>query len=201
MSLVTHLTALVLAGGRGVRIGGPKFGLRLGGERLVDRAVRRVAAHFAEVVVSRGAGPAIPDLAVRQVPDRERAFGPLAGLHAGLHAAHDDGIVTLPIDVPLLDPLLLVQLAEELGDDDALVVRSRSGLQPLLAAYHRRCLPAIEERIARGERQVLRFHADVRKRELVIDEQPRWRDRDAMFLNVNTPADLAAAERMLAEGG
>jgi len=197
MAPITHLTALVLAGGRGLRMGRPKFDLPLAGERLVDRAVRLVSAHFGDVLVSRGAGPAIPGLEVRQVPDQERSYGPLAGLQAGLRAVQTEGVVTLPIDMPLIDPAFLRLLADELGDADALVTRSRSGLQPLLAAYRRTCLPAIEDTMAQGVRQVLRFHAHVDKRELVVEQRDGWRDRDEMFLNLNTPADLKQAARAL----
>lgn len=200
MKRVTHLSALVLAGGRGKRMGTPKAVLQLAGERLVDRAVRLAGEVFGEVLVSRGIGAAIPHLTVRQVPDQERAFGPLAGLQAGLRAVRTEGIVTLPIDMPLIDPAFLALLAGELGDADALVTRSRSGLQPLLAAYHRRCLPAIEDTMARGQRQVLRFFPHVRLRELVVTEFEGWRDHDEMFLNVNTPADRDAALRALEAG-
>lgn len=80
------LDAVVLAGGRGRRMGGAdKAALRLGAERLVDRAVAaaRNAGAARVVVVGPASAGASGALAVREDPPFS---GPLAGLAAGLRA-------------------------------------------------------------------------------------------------------------------
>ncbi len=187
-----QIDAAVLAGGRGVRMGGPKASLRLGDERLVDRAVRIASSRFRRTFVVRGdpGDPPIPDLAVPQVPDRLPGLGALGGVHGALSAASGDGVVLLPVDVPLMHPDLLVLLAERLEGADAVVPRSASGLQPLVAAYARRCLPVVEAALRAGERQVLAFYDQIDLRVLDLRRELRWRDREELFTNVNTPADL-----------
>lgn len=78
--------AIVLAGGRGARLGGvDKAGVELDGERLVDRVVAAARARGADPVVVVGPGrPALPDaVVVREDPPFS---GPLAALVAGLEA-------------------------------------------------------------------------------------------------------------------
>jgi len=94
--------AIVLAGGRGSRLGGvDKAGLALGGERLVDRAVRAARSRGAERVMVVGPASSAPGgtLTVREDPP---GSGPLAALAAGLTAVHEDRVLLLACD--LVDP-------------------------------------------------------------------------------------------------
>lgn len=91
--------AVVLAGGRGSRLGGvDKAELRLGGERLVDRAVAAAREAGAVRVIAVGpeqAGSAA-DLVVREDPPYS---GPLAGLEAALGAVRARWFLLLACDL------------------------------------------------------------------------------------------------------
>ena len=199
MRRIDTLTAVVLAGGRGVRMGGPKATLEMGGRRLIDRAVALCSAVFERVVVIRGdpRRGSLPGLTVPQIPDAWPGHGALGGIHAGLKACPAAGAVVLACDMPLMQEAFLRLLADRHGDEDVLVPRSPSGLQPLCAVYALACLPAIEACLTRGQRQVIAVYPQVHARELVMGDEPGWRGREDIFTNVNTPRDMDRVEARL----
>jgi len=197
MTIRPPLTAIVLAGGRGIRMGGPKAELRVGGRRLIDRAVEVCRSVLHRVVVVRGDQPPIADLQVPQLPDAWPGHGALGGIHTGLRAS-TDGALVLACDMPLMEPDLLALLRDRAADGDVVVPRSRSGLQPLCAVYRSTCLPHVERALRAGERQIIGLYSCVDTREIDLREHPRWSDAERLFTNLNTPADLAAVREHLA---
>ena len=83
------MTVVILAGGQSRRMGRDKLRLTLGGETLLQRALRRYGEVFPRVLVSVAGPEKFPELGERRVFDVFPGAGPLAGLHAGLLAAGD----------------------------------------------------------------------------------------------------------------
>jgi molybdopterin-guanine dinucleotide biosynthesis protein A len=99
-------------------------------------------------------------------------------------------------DMPFVPAALLARL-RELGDGADVAVPesgSRRGVEPLCAFYAPSCLPAIEQSLAAGDRRVIGFHAQVRVARLRAGEVSAFGDPEQLFMNVNTPDDLAIAE-------
>ena len=127
--------AVVLAGGRGRRLGGNKPEVRVGGRALLDHALAAVAAAERVVVVgpSALARPGIPTV-LEDPPDG----GPVAGLAAGLAFLDADGLVAvLACDVPRAGSALPALLAAaRAGDvDGARLVSADGRPQHLVAVY------------------------------------------------------------------
>jgi molybdopterin-guanine dinucleotide biosynthesis protein A len=80
---------------------------------------------------------------------------------------------------------------------------SRRGLEPLCAYYGPDCVPAIERRVAAGDRRVIAFYDDVRLERITAAEVARFGDPSLLFMNVNTPEErvLAEAHATTADGG
>src|SRR6266550_2377290 len=96
-------TLLLLAGGRGRRMGRAKPWIEVGDTVLLRYVVERLAPAFSEVMVSFSEPEQMEQLVpYRVVFDRKRAAGPLAGLEAGNYTAHD--VVEL-MDVTWLEGL------------------------------------------------------------------------------------------------
>ena len=112
------IIGVILAGGRGRRMGGrEKFALKLAGERLVDRAARRLAPQVHSIVVAsnREVGGGLVSCA----DIFAGSMGPLAGLHAGFAWASRnfpdfDKVASVPVDCPFF-PLDLVGRLEAAG--------------------------------------------------------------------------------------
>lgn len=138
------LAAVVLAGGRGSRLGGrDKAVLRLGGERLVDRAAGAACAAGADPVIVVGPSEAaVPGCAV--VREDPPFAGPLAALEAAVATLGDvpDGAWLLLLSCDLVRPAEVVArlapaLAAAVDDADARVLRDPDGRAQWLAAAYR----------------------------------------------------------------
>jgi molybdopterin-guanine dinucleotide biosynthesis protein A len=200
--------AVVLAGGRGTRMGRDKASLSFGGETLLARVVRAVATEAQEVVVVGRRGqvlPPLPALAgarVRTTHDDARDRGPLAGLVAGLRAVAAPVAYATSCDVPTLSPRFVRAMFEALdgaGSGTEVAVAEAGGrLHPLAAAYRRGVLARAESRLAAGRLRLVDLVEGVAH---VRVPEARLREADpdlASLANVNTPEDYEAALRRLA---
>ncbi|AZL74094.1 molybdenum cofactor guanylyltransferase MobA [Pseudomonas oryziphila] len=149
---------LILAGGRGQRMGGRDKGLLpWRGEPLVAHVQRVVRGLSDDVVISCNRNQELyRPYADQLIGDAEADFpGPLAGVIAGLTVARHEWVVLLACDAPLVDQVLiedLLKLAVE--HDSAAMVRQGGYWQPMFSALPRRVLPVLELAWAAGERSL-----------------------------------------------
>jgi len=151
---VGRVGALILAGGRSVRMGRDKAKLALGGETLLHRAVRfwKAVPDVDGVIVSVGTEEhfdALPD-GVFAVPDLFPGCGPMAGLHAGFTLTDAEVLYVSAVDMPFLTRAAL--LPEPKGD--ALIYVNQDRPEPLFGVYRRSCLPALEAALQAGDRKM-----------------------------------------------
>jgi molybdopterin-guanine dinucleotide biosynthesis protein A len=198
-----HVLGAISAGGACTRFGSPKALAHVGGHRVIDR----VAAALGTVVGSDRVIAIINDEALAAqagLPHRAdtlRDAGAVAGVHAALLWARQRGAVgalVVGCDMPFIEPALLRALLDRAADCDAVLPESdgRRGVEPLCAFYSVACIPAIEAAVARGDRRMIGFHADIAVQRLALDTVRTFGDPSRLFLNLNTPEDLATAERL-----
>jgi molybdopterin-guanine dinucleotide biosynthesis protein A len=129
------ITALVLAGGRGMRMGGVDKGLQsFNGQALVQHALQRLADQSGGplhgVIVNANRNPEQYQALANAhfgagfyatvVPDRNTDYaGPLAGFQAGLDACPSAMLLTVPCDSPLFPTDLADRLRHALLEADA----------------------------------------------------------------------------------
>lgn len=134
---IAGFDAVVLAGGRGSRLGGlSKADLVVRGERLLDRVLRAAAGGRTRVVVGDVAVPA-GVLLTREDPP---GTGPAAGLVAGLDAVRDPAAWTLVLacdlpDAPAAVGVLLAGASDDPGVDGWCLTGSDGHLEWLLGLY------------------------------------------------------------------
>ncbi len=130
--------AIVLAGGRGSRLGGrDKSAIAIGGRTTLD-AVLAATAPLAVRVVVGPATLAVPHDGVVVVQEDPPRSGPAAGIAAGLAAIETDCEYVLVLAVDLRHPAAVVSLlvsASETGEDVLLPVDETGREQPLAARY------------------------------------------------------------------
>lgn len=195
------MKAYILAGGAGSRLARGKGFLEVAGVPIVER-VRIAAAPLASEVVLVGPTEYLTQVALRIVTEpHPGAAGPLGGLCAALADAGSDDALVLPWDAPFVSTAALRFLVEAKGVADAAVPRRGEQIEPLFAVYSPDCLRPAQEALHRGERRVISFYPQVAVRWVHPDELKPYSDWDALFFNVNTPADLARAQRMAATRG
>jgi molybdopterin-guanine dinucleotide biosynthesis protein A len=200
------ILGVVSAGGASTRYGSPKALAEVGGVRTVDRvaaALRAALRHDDVVAIVND-----PDLAVHiGLPHRGDALpgiGALAGVHTALlwsAERQSRGALVLGCDMPLVEPGLLSHILAMSDDADVVIPESTGprGVEPLCAYYSIRCIAAIEESVAAGDRRMVGFHAAVRTLRIPLSTVRKHGDPDRIFLNLNTQADRDAADRWLNE--
>ena len=188
------ITGLVLAGGRGQRLGGVDKGLQpWHGRALVDHAIGRLAPQVGEVMISANRNAAdYASRGARVLADAHDDFpGPLAGMLAGLRAATTPWLAVVPCDAPRLPPDLVERLARGLGGRRGAVVQRDLGaagvrLEPVCCLLSTTLADDLAECLAGGGRKVEAW--------LARHATPVRFDRPgdaAAFANINTSDDLA----------
>jgi molybdopterin-guanine dinucleotide biosynthesis protein A len=190
---------IVLAGGAGARLGAgrPKALVELAGATLLARAVLTLEEVCVEVVVAAPATLALPGCRAPRVDDPAGAAGPLAGIVAAVRAHPGRGAIVLGVDFPLVTPAFLRALIARRGSHHAVIPAPGGRAQPLAAVYAAAALAHLAARFETGERAVTAATAGldaVRPDDAALAAITGGKDA---LLNVNTPADLAAAARAL----
>ncbi|HDN9019939.1 TPA: molybdenum cofactor guanylyltransferase MobA [Aeromonas salmonicida] len=188
------VSAVILAGGRATRMGGEDKGwVALAGRPLIDHVLELLRPQVNEVLINanrsqtryQALAPVISD-------DNNDYLGPLAGMQAGLAAAHHDWVLFVPCDGPALPHDLMNRFRAALTPDTELVVaHDGDWLQPVVALLHKSLLPSLTHALAEGERKIDIWFARHKMAVVSFADQP-----DA-FINLNSPAELAAYEARL----
>jgi molybdopterin-guanine dinucleotide biosynthesis protein A len=187
------IAGLILAGGRGQRLGGVDKGLQpWRGLPLVDHALARLGPQVHEVMISANRNaPAYASRVARVLADASGDFpGPLAGVLAGMRAAATPWLAVVPCDCPRLPPDLVERLAQGLADAPAAVVQRDHGqgglrLEPVCCLLSTALADDLARYLAGGGRKVESWIS--RHAARVAFDRP---DDASAFANINTLADL-----------
>ena len=192
------ITGLVLAGGRGSRMGGTDKGLQpYRGVPLALHTLLRLGPQVGQALINanRNLG-AYESFGVPVWPDATDEFaGPLAGFMAGLEHCETPYLVTVPCDTPNFPDDLVERLAAGLEAEGAelAIVRtpatddSPAGLQPVFCLMQTTLLESLVRFIHGGGRKIDAWTAQHRCA-LVDFEDPQ------AFFNANTIAELKQLE-------
>jgi molybdopterin-guanine dinucleotide biosynthesis protein A len=187
----------VLAGGRSRRFGRDKSVEPLGGVTMLDRAVRTLSDAL-DIVVVVTSPSETADVSVPVVHDLRAERGPLGGLEAALVEAHRlqlAGVFLMGCDLPLVTGEVVREVVEAWDGRTAAVAPSRAGgIEPLCAIYGSQVLSQVRDHL---DTEKLSLHDLFRSIEGVVLEGLLLSGKEGVFLNVNTPEDLARAESRL----
>lgn len=148
----------ILAGGKSSRMGTDKALALFRGQPLIANAlaILREAGLIAAISGTR------PDLSAyaEDIPDTFTDVGPLGGVHAALSSSMvKEWNVFLPVDMPLMSPVLLRQMiGKGKSTGSPVIACSLNGtFQPFPVVLHRKVLQHIEQRLREGKTAC--FHA------------------------------------------
>lgn len=192
-----RITGVIQAGGKSTRMGGePKALIELGGRRIVERVVAAIEHVVDDVLVVTNTPERYAFLGLPMVGDVFPDGGSLGGIYSGLLAAAGDAAFTVACDMPFLRADVVRLVVERAGEGDVVIPRVGDQLETLHASYAKRCLPHMEERLRAGRLRIVGFFDAVRVVEISEATVRRLADPTVVFMNVNTPDELARARAL-----
>ncbi len=194
---MADVPGVILAGGRATRMGGGDKGLKVvGGRRLIDHVIARLAPQCGPLALNANGDPGrFADLGLPVLPDSLPDHpGPLAGVLAGLDWAAGLGapaIVTAAADTPFFPDDLVTRLQGAAGPSGLALAASGGHRQPTFGLWPTALREDLRAALTGGLHKIV-----------------LWTDRHGAgtadfptapfdpFFNVNTPEDIAEAEAL-----
>jgi molybdenum cofactor guanylyltransferase len=188
MITTKDITGVILAGGKGRRMGGLDKGLvEYQQKPLVVHVIERLEPQVGSLLINANRNadkyqsygfPVIAD----QLADYQ---GPLAGFSAAMIAAKTDYVLTVPCDGPLLPTDLVSRLVKAMDRQNAEISVAHDGqrLQSVYALIKRDLLPSLQTCIQTGQRRVDAWYAS---QAIALSD---FSDTPESFLNINFPED------------
>ncbi len=202
MTASSDITGLILAGGRGSRMGGVDKGLQnFNGMPLALHTLLRLQPQVGAVMVNANRNlAAYESFGVPVWPDVLSDYaGPLAGFLTGLERCETSWLVTVPCDTPLFPPDLVARLAQAAERDGAEIAmaaaREEDGqlrAQPVFCLLRLELLESLVRFTQGGGRKIDAWTAQ-HKTVLVPFDAPG--DDPRAFCNANTLAELHQLEQ------
>ena len=191
------ITGLVLAGGRGSRMGGVDKGLQAHlGMPLAMHALLRLSPQVGEVMINANRNlAAYESMGAPVWPDALPDYpGPLAGFLAGLEHCATPYLATVPCDSPQFPEDLVARLAERLDMESAEIAIAATRedgelrLQPVFCLMNATVVESLIRFTGTGQRKIDAWTATLRHVAVEFDDA-------RAFINANTVAELRGLQR------
>lgn len=198
----TGPAGLILAGGRGRRLGTDKTRLPLGRRTMLEHVLRALGTLCRPILIAGRSPATAVDPGIRWVADRRPGRGPLAGLEAGLAGAPEGWVAVAACDQPFLRPALLELLwaAARSAAAGAVIPLLDGRPQPFPAVYHTSLAPVVSRLLDSGPAPV---QAVLDQVAVVYVSEGQIRSADPQLLsfhNVNTPEAYRQALALIGAG-
>ena len=194
-----HCSGIILAGGLNTRFEGrEKAFVPVGGQRMLDRLMARLAPLFDEIILVTNRPLNYLDWDVHIVTDIFDTRSSLTGIHAGLFYCTHPYAFCVGCDTPFLNRGVVEILVHSVETNvDVVIPDTGAGFEPLCAVYSVRCLNAIEANLKNSRLKIQSFFNTVRVKK-IPEKTLRAADPQLVsFFNVNRPEDLIRAEALI----
>lgn len=196
-----EVTGLILAGGRGSRMGSVDKGLQaFRGKPMALHAIDRLSPQVESLMINANQNLDVyKDFGTPVVSDQIGGFaGPLAGLQSGLVHCRTPFLVTVPCDSPFFPLDLVSRLGAALLAQNADLAVAVTGegedeqAHPVFCLVRTSLLPHLNDFLQSGQRKIDKWYADLK----VV---PVHFAQEEAFSNINTIEELAKWETQLPE--
>ena len=198
------ISCIVLAGGKGLRLGRDKTVETVGNTSLLERVVSYLSLFNSDIIIVAATKQYLPQVSgyakLRIIVDTYPGKGPLGGVFTGLVASDSLYNLVVACDMPFLNQALLRYMIGLADGFDLVVPRLGDMVEPLHAVYSRNCLTTIKDLLEQGKMRFAGLLTLVKVR-YVEAEEINWFDpKHLSFFNINTEADLKTAQELAKEG-
>ena len=194
---------IVLAGGKGLRLGQDKASETIDNRSLLERVISRLNFFNSDILVVAAPKQSFPRLSgypeLRVVTDVYPNKGPLGGVYTGLKASNSFYNLVVACDMPFLNQSLLRYMMRISAGFDLVVPRLGDLIEPLHAVYSKGCLAPAGSLLEQGDLRVRQLFNLVRVKYVEAEEIDRFDPEHLSFFNINNEADLERAKRLARE--
>jgi molybdopterin-guanine dinucleotide biosynthesis protein A len=164
---------------------------------LIEIILKNLLPFFPEIIIIGNEPASYEKLGYKVYADLYDNKGPVGGIYTALHYSAYENIYILGCDIPFMDMRIARFLLGKLDGKDSAVPRINGYLQPMAAAYHKRCLPRLEYSLLTDRLKLTRLFEE--ELDAVIIEEKElacYGKLDELFLNVNDQNTLQTAEQI-----
>ena len=186
-TLIPDLSAVILCGGQGSRLGGADKGLYLfQGQPLVEHLLRQAQPWVQTLCISANRNlPTYASYGYPVYPDQESDYpGPLAGIETALAHCPTPWLLTLPCDTPHLPANLIPRLYQAAVQHGAAYACDPERSHPVIHCVPRTALAALHSYRQAGQRSVKGWLAQIQAQAVLFPDP-------AAFANLNHGTDLS----------
>lgn len=180
----SQITAIILAGGKGRRLGGQDKGLvDYQDIPLIQHVLDKITPQVDSVIINANRNQkSYAALGYEIISDELSDFqGPLAGFAIAMQASKTDFILTMPCDGPHLPDDYVARLIAATKDENTIVVaHDGERLQPVHALIPVSLIANLLEFLESGDRKIDRWYA---QNDMATAD---FSDKPEVFFNVNT---------------
>ncbi|MTD28805.1 molybdenum cofactor guanylyltransferase MobA [Erwinia sorbitola] len=181
------ITGVILAGGRGSRMGGDDKGLIIWqNQPLYQHVLQRLQPQVTTVWINANRNIEVyQQSGLPVISDTLADFlGPLAGMLSALQQTETEWVAFTSCDTPQLPDNLIHHLWQYKGDALAVWARTEERDHPTLALLHRSLATTLQQYLARGDRKLMSFLEQSGGHSVLFAQS------EAAFRNFNRPEDL-----------
>ena len=197
------ISCIVLAGGRGLRLGRDKVLESIGNKNLIERVVSKISSFKSEIIIVTTGEQSFSQFAdyprLRIATDIYPGKGALGGLYTGLYISDSFYNLTVACDMPFLNQALLHYMVQLADGFDAVIPRLGDKVEPLHSVYSKNCLPPLERLLKQSNLKVSDVLPMVKVKYVESEEIDKFDPKHLSIFNINTASDLKKARELAKE--
>jgi molybdenum cofactor guanylyltransferase len=198
------VSCIVLAGGKGTRLGRNKVVEKIGNQSLLERVIYVLSTLNRQTIIVAAQYSSLPQLTkysdIKIVRDIYPGKGSLGGVYTGLVASKSDYNLVVACDMPFLNINLIEYLFSITDRFDVVIPKLKDNiLEPLHAVYSKSCLDKIKILLDQNRLSILELFPMLRVRYVETNEIDHFDKKHLSFFNVNTEQDLVIGNKLISK--
>lgn len=185
-------TAVILAGGKGSRMGHLNKGrLKYEGQTFIEHLIKKLDRYAEIIIISNSELEAIEG--VRIIQDEVKDIGPLGGIYTGLiHSSYSE-ILVLSCDTPFIEQGFLNYLGGLRGEYEIALTTDKDKYEPLISLYKKTIIKDIEDLIDGKKYKISLLFEDVKVKNVNLHNLKDGEIIKKSMRNINTLKELKSA--------
>ncbi|MEA3422222.1 MAG: molybdenum cofactor guanylyltransferase [Bacillota bacterium] len=185
-------SAVVLAGGKSLRMGFDKQLIEVNERKIVENIINILNEEFEEIILVTNKPQHYISENYRIVKDQIVGKGPLSGIHIGLKEASSEYVYFIACDMPNINIDYIKYMKSKITrlEVDACITRFGQWIEPFNSFYSKSLIDSIEENLKMNKRMINILLEDKECCYISEEDARKFSIDWGMFLNLNTKKDL-----------